>query len=560
MVEFADTEQNRRIQFLRNREEEELAQMLSKKYGVEYVDLSLVAVNTEALRLIPEAAARDAEAAVFGRVAKRVSLAVRAPENPKVKVLVEKLKELGYEVAVFMASQESLKRAFARYADLSYATETKAGVFELSSEEVEQLLHKVTSLADIGKLINEAITLKHTYRITRILEVILAGGLATGASDVHFEPEEEHVRLRYRLDGILVDVLTFDHETYRMALSRLKLLSGLKLNIAADAQDGRFSIKVKGTEIELRTSILPGNYAETVVLRILNPESIGVQLEELGLEENLRMRIEKEIQKPNGMILNTGPTGSGKTTTLYAFLKKINKPETKIITIEDPIEYHLQGIVQTQVDKKNYTFANGLRSALRQDPDIIMVGEIRDAEVAETAINAALTGHLVFSTLHTNDAAGSFPRLIDLGVSEKVISSAINVAMAQRLVRKLCSACRKTRAPTPDEKKIIDRVLGEVVNTAILPQNTDTIYEASKEGCAECHGRGYKGRIGIFEAIFMDTAIEEVLRSKPSEREIAAAAKPQGIPTLQQDGILKVLRGVTSLDELGRVVDLDASI
>ena len=201
----------------------------------------------------------------------------------------------------------------------------------------------------------------------------------------------------------------------------------------------------------------------------LNPKSIGVPLEELGLEEKLRLRIEKEIAKPNGMILTTGPTGSGKTTTLYAFLRKVNAPGSKIITIEDPIEYHLQGIVQTQVDKKTYTFALGLRSALRQDPDIIMVGEIRDGEVAETAINAALTGHLVFSTLHTNDAAGSFPRLIDLGVSEKVLSSAINVAMAQRLLRKLCATCKKQRATTPDEQKIIDRILAGVVDRALVP-------------------------------------------------------------------------------------------
>ena len=557
MVVFNDQEEQKRIEFLRRREEEELAQVLSQKYGVEYVDLSLVAVNVDALRLVPEAAARDAESAAFGRVGKRVSLAVRAPENPKVKVLVKKLQDQGYEVAVFMCSQESLKRAFGRYADLSYATQTKAGVFELSNEELEQLMSKVAGLSDIGKLINEAIELKHAYRITRILEVILAGGLSTGASDVHFEPTEENVRLRYRLDGVLVDVLSFDHETYRLTLSRLKLLSGLKLNVQGEAQDGRFSIKIKGDEIELRTSILPGNYAETLVLRILNPKAIGVALGELGLEPKLLARLEKEVAKPNGMILTTGPTGSGKTTTLYAFLRKINSPGSKVITIEDPIEYHLQGIVQTQVDKKTYTFAAGLRSALRQDPDIIMVGEIRDAEVAEVAINAALTGHLVFSTLHTNDAAGSFPRLIDLGVDEKVLSSAVNTALAQRLVRKLCTVCRQERAPTAEEQALLDKHLSAITDQSLVPAETHKMWVAQPQGCEQCHNRGYKGRIGIFEAVFMDGAIEEILRSKPSEREIATAAKPQGIPTMQQDGILKVLRGVTSLEELKRVVDLD---
>ncbi|HVV38773.1 MAG TPA: type II/IV secretion system protein [Candidatus Paceibacterota bacterium] len=557
MVVFNDTENDKRVDFLRRREEEELAQMLAPKYGVDYVDLSLVAVNTDALRLITEDEARDAEVAVFGRVGKRVSVAARAPENPKVKAIVSKLADTGYEVTLFITSQESLKRAFTRYADLSYATETKAGVFELSNQELEELLSKVKNLSDISALVKEAIDLKKAYRTTRILEVILAGGLSTGASDVHFEPEEAQVRLRYRLDGVLVDVLSFDHETYRQVLSRLKLLSGLKLNINNEAQDGRFSIKIKGDEIELRTSILPGNYSETLVLRILNPKSIGVPLEELGLEPELRARIEKEIEKPNGMILNTGPTGSGKTTTLYAFLRKVNAPGTKIITIEDPIEYHLPGIVQTQVDKKNYTFASGLRSTLRQDPDIIMIGEIRDGEVADTAINAALTGHLVFSTLHTNNAAGTFPRLIDLGVSEKILSSAVNVAMAQRLLRKLCTACRKQRPANDIEQKVIDRILGDVVNRALIPAETHVMYTASPEGCPECGGRGYKGRIGIYEAIFMDSAIEKILRERPSEREIAAAAKPQGIPTLQQDGILKMLRGITSLDELRRVVDID---
>ena len=557
MVNFGDSDADARISFLRKKEEEDLARILSKKYGVEYVDLSLVAVNTDALRVVTEAVARTTEVAAFGRIGKRLSLAVRAPEHPAVKQLVQKLTDDGYVVTVFMCSQESLNRAFARYADLSYATQSEAGVFELSSEDVEKLLAEMKGISDISRLINEAITMKRAYRVTRILEIILAGGLSTGASDVHFEPEEQQVRLRYRLDGLLVDILTFDHETFRLLMSRMKLLSGLKLNVVNEAQDGRFSIKIKGDEIELRTSILPGNYGETLVLRILNPKSIGVPLEELGLEEKLRMRIEKEIARPNGMVLTTGPTGSGKTTTLYAFLRKVNSPGSKIITIEDPIEYHLQGIVQTQVEKNKYSFAEGLRSALRQDPDIIMVGEIRDSEVAETAINAALTGHLVFSTLHTNDAAGSFPRLIDLGVSEKVLSSAVSVAMAQRLIRKLCEKCKIGRAATTDEQRIINKHLGTIVDKSLIPAEKNKVWDAKPDGCEQSHGRGYKGRIGVFEAIFMDQKVEEILRSKPSEREIATVARPQAVPSMQEDGVLKVLRGVTSLDELKRVVDLD---
>ncbi len=562
MVVFADAEQEKRVDFLKKREEESLAQMLSHKYGVEYVDLSLVAINTDALRLVPEAEARETEAAVFGMVGKRLSVAARAPENPKVKALLAGLVERGFTPNVFMVSQESLKRAFSRYADLSYATESHAGVFSLTPAAIEELLAAIKTTDDIKKLIGEAVSMQRTYRVTRILEVVLAGGLALSASDIHFEPQEASVRLRYRLDGILVDVLDLDQETYRLALSRLKLLSGMKLNITNLAQDGRFSIKVRGEEIEIRASILPDNYAETMVMRLLNPASIAVQFDELGIAPKLRERIEKEIAKPNGMVLTTGPTGAGKTTTLYAFLRKVNVPGTKIITIEDPVEYHLQGIVQTQVDKKNYTFALALREALRQDPDVIMVGEIRDGEVAETAINAALTGHLVFSTLHTNDAAGSFPRLIDLGVSEKVLSSAINAAMAQRLVRKLCPACRTSRPASAPEQEIVGRHLASIVDRSLVPASANvnqkefTVYDAKPEGCPECHGRGYRGRVGIFECIFMDAKIEEVLRTKPSGREVLAAARPQGFPTMQEDGALKVLLGITSLEELSRVVDL----
>ena len=257
------------------------------------------------------------------------------------------------------------------------------------------------------------------------------------------------------------------------------------------------------------------------------------------------------------MLLNTGPTGSGKTTTLYAFLKKVHTPEVKIITIENPIEYHLPGIVQTQTDeKKDYTFALGLRSALRQDPDIIMVGEIRDSETAEIAINAALTGHLVFSTLHTNNAAGTFPRLIDLGVNSKVLSSSVNLAMAQRLVRKLCPVCKKQIAVDETSQKTIDAILTTITDKTYLDGlNTKNIWQPV--GCEKCNFTGYKGRIGVFEAIVMDEAIEQIVKENPSEREINKAALDQNILTISQDGIIKILQGITTLSELERVVDLE---
>jgi type IV pilus assembly protein PilB len=265
----------------------------------------------------------------------------------------------------------------------------------------------------------------------------------------------------------------------------------------------------------------------------------------------------KELQKPNGMILNTGPTGSGKTTTLYAFLKKIHTPEIKIITIENPIEYHLKGVVQTQTEEENgYTFLEGLRSALRQDPDVIMVGEIRDEETAEIAINSALTGHLVFSTLHTNNAAGTFPRLIDLGVNPKVITSAINIAMAQRLLRKLCKKCKKKMVLGEKETKLIKDVTDSILDKSYLTGlDFDNIFDAV--GCQECNFTGFKGRTGIYEAILTDEKIEAIVKENPSEREINKAAEGQGILTMKQDGIIKILQGITSFNELRRVIDLE---
>ena len=435
--------------------------------------------------------------------------------------------------------------------------ETKGGALDIASEEIQDLVKDIKVVADIKKSIEQVLAQKKSYRISRILEIILAGTISIKASDVHIEPEESSVRLRYRLDGVLNDILQIDQSIYALLLSRIKLISNLKLNIKGKAQDGRFSIKLSDEEIEIRTSLLPGGYGESVVLRVLNPNAISVPLEELGINKKLLDIIMGELKKPNGMILNTGPTGSGKTTTLYAFLKKIHTPEIKIITIENPIEYHLKGVVQTQVEEeKGYTFLEGLRSALRQDPDVIMVGEIRDEETAEIAINSALTGHLVFSTLHTNNAAGTFPRLIDLGVNPKVITSAINIAMAQRLIRKLCDKCKKPAILSERDNGLIKKVLGSIKDKSFL-EGLDLKNVHEPVGCAECNFTGFKGRTGIYEAIITDEAVEAIVIQNPSEREISKAAEDQGILNMLQDGVIKILQGLTSLDELSRVIDLE---
>ncbi len=565
MVQFDETRQDERVKALREREEEELARTLSEHHGIPYLDLTTHPINIDALRVVKEAAARDAEIAVFNIVNKNIQVGVLSPKSEKVRLLLEEFRQQGYEPELFMVSHQSLKKVWERYKDLSYSFETKSGALDISNDDILDMVKQVTSLGDIKKMIEEVLSLKKAYRISRILEIILAGAISLKASDIHFEPEEVHVRLRYRLDGVLTDILFLDLETYQLLVSRVKLVSELKLNVKEKAQDGRFSIKLAEQEIEIRTSILPSPNGESIVLRILNPNAISVELDRLGIHPKLLDLLHKEVTKPNGMILTTGPTGSGKTTTLYAFLKRIYTPDIKVITIENPVEYHLDGIVQTQTDpEKGYTFAEGLRSALRQDPDVIMVGEIRDSETAEVAINAALTGHLVLSTLHTNNAAGSFPRLLDLGVNSKVMSSAINVAIAQRLVRTLCDQCKKEVPLEGKAKETVAKILSGVTDPEYLKDlQQEKLWAPSGKlldgsMCVNCSGIGYKGRIGVYEAILMDAEIEKCVVSNPSERDIRAAAAPQKLLTLEQDGVIKALKGLTTLDELDRVVDLSS--
>ncbi len=555
MVEFNEDKQKRKISDLLKREEEELVQLLSAKYAVEYVDLTITPVNTDALRLIEEKTAREKKMAAYVLVNKMLKIAVRNPDDEKIQTVLADLKTKGYEPVISICSMASLEKAWLAYKDLSFAYESKAGSLEVSSEEIGAIVEKARSLPDVVAILKDTLAMKKTYRVSRILETILAGALASEASDVHIEPEEAYIRLRYRLDGVLIDVINFDTDTYHLLLSRIKLLSGLKLNIKKDGQDGRFSVHIANEEIEIRTSVLPGAYDESIVMRLLNPKSISVPMEELGIPKKLLAILEKEITKPNGMVLTTGPTGSGKTTTLYAFLRKVHNPKVKIITIEDPIEYHLPGIVQTQVNDKGYTFLDGLRSALRQDPDIIMIGEIRDSETAAIAMNSSLTGHLVFSTLHTNSAAGSFPRLIDLGINPKIMSSAINIALAQRLVRRLCQFCKKKIKIEGEIKRKIDRILATIVDKNEIPTMPASVFSAT--GCEKCNMTGYKGRIGIYEGMKLNEELNKVIEYNSSEAEIAKSAAPQGILTMTQDGIIKVLAGITSLDELERVITIE---
>ena len=461
-----------------------------------------------------------------------------------------------------MVSRKSLEKAWARYADVSGSLRTQGGLLDISQESLEQLVQSVHSNQDIQEIFTDMVESKETKKVSRIMEIIFGSAIATNSSDVHIEAGEDHARLRFRQDGVLQDIVAFPLDIYKSLNSRIKLLSELKLTDTMLAQDGRFTIEFQGNPIEVRTSLIPGPYGESIVLRILNPEGLTVELSQLGIQKRLFDILEQQIRKPNGMILTTGPTGSGKTTTLYSFLKRVYTPEIKILTIEDPIEYHLSGITQTQVDHEaGYDFNSGLRAALRQDPDVIMVGEIRDKETAATAVNASLTGHLVLSTLHTNNAAGAIPRLIELGVSPKILPDALTVAMAQRLLRRLCPHCKKMHIPTEREEKIIRAVVqsGERAGKNFQEfgiSSSGNIQMYVPVGCEQCDNIGYKGRVGLYEAIIVDDTIARTIEQNPSEREIKNSALHQGIFTLAEDGMIKVLTGVTSLEDLQGVVDL----
>lgn len=556
MLKFDDTNSDDQIAKLHEKEEEDFLQIMASKHGIPYADLSGVPVDTTAVGLIKEDLARSALIAPFELANKKLKVALFSPTQANTKEVLADLAERGYKIEQYLVSHASLEQVWARYREISGATKSEAGMVDISGEDMEGLVKKFKTLDDVSKALKTTVTEKTARHISNIFSTIMAGAIGIHASDIHIEPAEDAIHIRYRIDGVLHEVATLPSEIYRLFSSRLKLLAGLKLNVGTESQDGRFSIKISGMEIEMRVSVIPGAYGEGVVMRILNPQSLNVTLEDLGMSPRLLAIVDKEIRKPHGMILNTGPTGSGKTTTLYAFLKRIYSSETKMMTIEDPIEYHLKGVSQTQVEaEKGYTFLEGLRSAMRQDPDVIMIGEIRDGETAKVAINAALTGHMVFSTLHTNTAAGAIPRLIDLGVTPKIIGSSLTVALAQRLARKLCAECKKEDAPNEREQKIIDEVSLLIKEKVGDDVQTKKVWRAV--GCEKCNLTGYKGRVGIFEAVLMTSEIEGLLDTIPSEREIREIAKKQGLLNMREDGIEKILAGATSFDEVERVVDLE---
>lgn len=534
-------------------EEERFVAARAERLGVPYINLVGFPINAEALALVPEEQTRAAKVIVFWRKGKELRLGSVDPNARAVRDLENALVDReGFHVRRFLISLNSFDLALAQYPRARREAPTRARYLTLPTDELSTFEQEISTLKELGKRIAELPT-------TEVLDTMIAGAVKLEASDVHIEPKEDTARLRYRIDGVLQDITNFSLAGYRLLLSRVKVLSGLKLNIHNLPQDGSFVLEAAYATIDARTSVIPGGTGENIVLRLLNRTMTVKRIEDLGMKDRDRALVLEELKKPDGMILNTGPTGSGKTTTLATFLSVINNPALKVVTLEDPIEYRIPGIEQTEVDEESgYTFSTGLRGIIRQDPDIILVGEIRDTDTAETAMHAALTGHLVLTTLHTNDAVGAIPRLIDMGVRPYILAPAINVVIAQRLVRKVCLHCREEIPITPEERRMIRETMKGIRKDTFDPSVLDdaSLTLARARGCPKCNDTGYRGRVGVFEVFAMKGEIEQLTLQGADTLRLQDAAMAQGMTTITQDALLKVLAKITTLAEVARVGEI----
>jgi len=534
------------LQKLHDQSEEQQAAAIAQMAGLPYVDLNIFPVNVEEMRVLPEEDSKKYLAAIFQKTGKEVRIGLVDPANEETFAFLEKLKsENNWEIHPYVISASSLKKIWSRYAEAPLFKSLEMMQISLSGEDLEKFEKDFGGLLGLKNRIREIPT-------TQIVSIIMAGAVKMKASDIHCEPQQDTVRLRFRIDGVLQEIGDLPVDVYKFILSRIKMMGKMKINVRDVAQDGHFSIDLENGGYNIRVNIIPGNYGESIVMRLLNQADVMLSVEELGLRGLAYEQLQKQIEQPHGMILTTGPTGSGKTTTLYAVVNKLNTSEVKIITIEDPIEYEVKGISQTQVAKdRNYTFAEGLRAIVRQDPDVILVGEIRDEETSDIAVNAALTGHLVLSTLHTNNAPASIPRFIELGVKPNLIAPSVNAFIAQRLVRRLCD-CKQAYKPAEETVASIKKILSIISPKAKveIPKDIENLYRPV--GCPKCHNLGYKGRVGIFEVMTISENIEKLILEMAGESEIAQAAMEDGMITMAQDGILKAVDGETSMEEVWR--------
>lgn len=530
--------------------EQETAQK-AKQTGVPYINFVGFPISDEALQLIDIKQARQYHVVCFYRTETEARIASTKLENEDIWQFRKKLeKDYNVKTQLYLVSSHSFDKAIERYASLPKIITSEKGVKKITPEEFSEFEQKIKTFQDLNKEIQKT-------SLSQLVTLIIASSLQSRASDIHIEAEEHDVKVRFRVDGVLIDVAEIDKKNWPSIISRIKLLSELKLNIVDKPQDGRFTIDLESEKVDVRVSCLPTAYGESVVMRLLKSSATGLSFEDLGFRKQVFGLLKREVERPNGMILTTGPTGSGKTTTLYAILNKLNDPETKIITLEDPIEYHLKGINQSQIDKsKDYTFAKGLRSILRQDPDVVMVGEIRDLETAEISLQAALTGHLVISTLHTNDASGALPRFLGLGVKPYLLAPSINAVIGQRLIRRACKVCKEKISLGPDVLNRVKSILSEIPESAGVEVDVNNLNFYKGKGCDACQGLGYKGRTGIYEVFAVDENIEkQILSGELSEYKMKELAKAQGMITMVQDGLLKAIDGITTVEEVFRVIE-----
>lgn len=534
---------------------ERLTKEKAGQLSMQYISLKGFPIGPEIISLISEEKAKEAEVLCFFHMQNQVRLATPNPDNPAINDVVSSIQKSlkGQRVELYLTSQHSFDQAMKLYGSVAKTRKVQIGV-KITDKQLKALQKEVATFADLEKKIPES-------TMTDAFAMIIASAMNAGTSDIHVEAEEEDITIRFRIDGVLQIVARLPKDLWHRLISRIKELSGLKLNVSNVPQDGRITIDSKAEKMDIRVSCLPTAHGESVVMRLLRSGSIQLTFEKLGLRPNVFKKLQVEIDKPNGMIVTTGPTGSGKTTTLYAILNRLNTPETKIITLENPIEYKLKGIAQSQIDhSKDYTFSAGLRSILRQDPDVIMVGEIRDLETAETAVQAALTGHLLLSTIHTNDAAGSIPRFLSMGVPPFLLAPAINAVIGQRLVRTICQKCKTEATPEFEMLEKVKKVLGNIPkNSGEKMPDLENLKFFKGKGCAECNNAGLKGRIGIYEVFTINKDIEQaILGGAVSEYEMKDLIHKAGMTTMLQDGLLKALDGVTTLDEVWKVAGQQA--
>lgn len=525
--------------------EEVLYEMVAKQLNLPYVDLRNITIRKDILLTIPEPISQAHEVIAFDRDEKVIKLATTDPDDLQTFEFLEK--SLQAKLQLYLTSPGSFREAAKQYHQ-----SLKAEFAKLTGTEEKKEEAKEGNLQELAE----------DLPVIRIVDTLLEYAIFERASDIHIEPTETQVLVRYRVDGILKDVMTLPKNVQPGLVARIKILSNLKLDEHRLPQDGRFKIKTKEYEVSFRVSIIPVFDGEKIVMRLLQESGQVLTLEQLGLQKNALEILKRNIEKPHGMILVTGPTGSGKTTTLYSIMNVLNTPDVNISTVEDPIEYRMPRINQSQVNPRiGFTFAGGLRALLRQDPDIIMVGEIRDTETAEIAIHAAMTGHLVLSTLHTNDAVGTLPRLLDMGVAPFLVASTTNLIIAQRLVRKICQNCitsyQLSAKNVEDLAKQLDlpALLKTLAREGAITenQNIENLLFYRGKGCKQCSQEGYKGRVGIYEIFEITPSVGELILNRAPTSQLKKSALSQGMISLLEDGFIKAKNGITTVEEVLRV-------